>query len=67
MEALTNTLEITQGSKVQYAQEMEEGENDFPMYVKELNGDRCIIVTDLGWDELNPTNVVMLEDLILAV
>jgi hypothetical protein len=57
---------IQLGSKVKFITELEPGENNNDMTVIELNGDRCIIRTDLGWDNLNPTNVVMVNELKLA-
>lgn len=57
---------IQLGSKVKFITELEPGENNNDMTVIELNGDRCIIRTDLGWNNLNPTNVVMIDELKLA-
>jgi hypothetical protein len=37
----------------------EEGENDFPCHVLEDRGDRVLVRHDIGWDSLNPTEVII--------
>lgn len=60
-----NLQEIKVGNKVKFAKELEEGENQFEMTVVELNGDRCVIETDLGLP-FNPQQTVLVKDLIIA-
>ena len=57
--------QIKVGSSVKFTEELTPGENDFIMTVLEHNGDRCLIVTDLGWKALNPTQVVKTDTLTL--
>ena len=60
-----NQEPIKVGSKVKFAQELQPGENNFEMTVIELNGDRCIIETDIHLP-FNPQSTVMVKDLIPA-
>lgn len=59
---MENNIQV--GSKVKFAQELTPNENQFEMVVVELNGDRCLIVTDIGFGNLNPQRVVMVADLV---
>ena len=56
---------IETGSKVKFETELQKGENSFEMTVIEINGDRCLIETDLGLP-FNPQSVVLIKDLIIA-
>lgn len=53
---------IQVGSQVKFTNDADQ-DNQFEITVIELNGDRCIIRTDIGWGNLNPTSVVMVSDL----
>ena len=60
---MSNTIKV--GSKVKFAQELQPGENNFEMTVIELNGDRCLIETEMDLF-VNPRSTVMVKDLIPA-
>lgn len=56
---------IKTGSKVKFETELQKGENNFEMTVIEMNGDRCLIETNLNIP-FNPQNVVLVKDLTIA-
>ena len=58
-----NQEPIKVGSKVKFAQELQPGENKFEMTVIEMNGDRCLIETEMDLF-VNPRSTVMVKDLI---
>ena len=60
-----SNIKIKVGSKVKFAQELTAGENKFEMTVIEMNGDRCLIETEMDF-LVNPRTTVMVKDLIPA-
>ena len=60
-----NEKAMTKGSKVEFVSP-QSGENGYPMFIVWADRERCMIVTDIGWGNLNPTQVVSVSDLKLV-